>query len=798
MPIKFDNLLTTDQKKKKGINLNKLLGNADFKPIPKKEIEFTPTNQEILDLGLGPIRPELAKKVIADNSRVEILRKPRAWDQTVEEPKLSTPERVEKSYEDAWARADLNRLMNTPVGKITAKDVIKEYSGKPEKVLPFLSSAKEIQELVKLRGAIKRAETDETTPQDDLLLFKYAQESQRDRTFGGTVASILMGLPSFAGEFLLTGGAYSVGKKAAEKVIEKTFAKYTTKNLSKNVGVKILTGLAGASLQTPLAGVTRIPAETLQNMLPQYNISKGELGTLQFDITQPGDTLSLALAKAYGDQWVELVSERSGGLFNQVGQSARDGLVKTGLLKSFLKANPKATPQVFNQWVKRAGWNGIIAEMGEERVGEGMRAIMGLEEYKAPTPEQLAAELVAFGIPGTAINALGKVDATTDITPQEQETPLVRSTDTTTPPPAASSAVVEPVVAPTQEQNQQEPTINNIESTIKPAEIVAEPVNITEGLRILQSNNNLVSLEEDAKRTGTNLPEKIAVFHGNNTGQSTIELGDFVSLDKNYVELRYKNVVKDLVEPSKLIIPPDSTGETIDEYIYKPTEVAPVEASQLIGPVNGPKTIDENLKEMAKTYNQKSGKLAETKPVDIEGVQRKSRVYDKVRDQIAEEFREDASYNQMNMGQQAAMAINFANNNPALALDVARGIKPPPPNITDTAIAIAVAEQAKERGDDKLRSELIQRRSLRQTRRGQEIVLERTVDPDSADYFIKLALKNKLNADASWTWDEKGSPVKRKAVLETAKREAKVARKTIDRKAAKIASAQKIIDSILC
>ena len=77
-------------------------------------------------------------------------------------------------------------------------------------------------------------------------------------------------------------------------------------------------------------------------------------------------------------------------------------------------------------------------------------------------------------------------------------------------------------------------------------------------------------MADDAKKTGTQLPEQMTVYHGtNDSAKNTIGNGDFVTLDENYAKSRYKNVIKEKVSADKLVIPPDSTAETIDEYIVK-------------------------------------------------------------------------------------------------------------------------------------------------------------------------------------------------------------------------------------
>lgn len=854
MPIQFDNLLkpkaTEKDKKKKGINFNKLLGNPDFKPIPKTK-SYTvnteaaqrifqspsPKNEDILALGLGPIKPELATKIVDNLFQRPVLKKPTGWERREETPKLPIKEEIKAAYDDAWAIADLNRLIkkadeqvNT---KITSKDVIDKYSGKPDKLIPFLAGAEDLKEIVKLRGAIKRAESDETTPQDDLLLYKYAQEQGKDSTFGAKVTNVLLSLPSFAGEFLLTGGIYSAGKKAAEEAVLKVFQKYSTKKIKDTIGLKILTSVAGATAQAPIAGLTRIPAGTVQRMLPEYEFSQNDLGKMEFEVTKEGDTLTTALAKSFGDQWVEIVSERSGGLFTAIGKNARDGLVKLGIMKAFFKANPKATGSAFNEWAKRAGWNGILNEIGEERLGEAGRAVIGLEEYKLPTPEQLAVELVSFSIPGVAINMLGKtnVDIPNKQTPEEIESLIKRE---------------EVVIKNELKLKKEETQIQELDPLLQEArkyKTAEEFVKAQENKKLFRGGEKLDVARINEEGLPLTFDNKVAEqfariknqfdvspagkILGKKQGQNIVETyylspetkiatradipDDIFNAYKQANPLTKPNIAEPIVNKWAKENGFDAIDfRTLGKTSAKEAEIKILNPdilktkSQLTDIWNkaqetNVQSQDTSLDQALMTWNEEKGKYATQKPVEgIEGKLRKSRVYDRVRDKISVEFQNDVSYNQMNMNQQAAMAINFVEQQPQLALSVAQGLIPPPPNMTYSAIAIASAEKAKASGNEKLYSELVQKRSYSQTRRGQEIVMEKMVDPDSADFFIQEALKAKLNTKVSWKWDDDGSPAKRSKVVENIKREAKSERKAIDKKAAKILEAQKIIDSILC
>jgi len=325
-------------------------------------------------------------------------------------------EEIKKSYEEAYAVEDTRRLMedvNAGGGKLskkTAGEVLKETS--PEKLMPFASSIPDIVSAVQLYQSVKRAEKGEETAVDIYRMAKAKAEMERDSTFGAKVTSILTGLPSFGGELLATGGVFTAGKKATETALTKALGKYSTTKAG-SLAVKGTGTLVGGTLQTIPAGLTRIPAGTIQNMIPDYSFSQGEMGSLEPIMQGGGDDLWTAAKKSLASQWVETVTEHSGGMFTEALAPVKNQLMKIGILKAFLKVNPTAKSTDFMKLVKSAGWNGVLEEMGEERVADvayGILTQAGLSDqgFQIPTPEQLAVELVAFSVPGAMINITNK------------------------------------------------------------------------------------------------------------------------------------------------------------------------------------------------------------------------------------------------------------------------------------------------------------------------------------------------------------------------------------------------------
>ena len=330
--------------------------------------------------------------------------------------------------------------------KITAGEQFKE-SVKSGSFLPFVKGMVDFDRAVKVGNAAKRFKNDSYNLKDafdvaqqeeDIKILKdYINKSNKDKTFGAQVTEVLVSLPGFAAELYLTRGLANVVKKGTEKAVVSGVIKASGKNyldylattagkellkkkLSQNLAIRGIGTLVGATVQTPLAGATRIAAGTAEKMIPE--ISQTDTGELKVG---EGQKFGPALAKAFFEQWVETVSERSGKLFdvapgvvkkafNALTGAKKTAVVKAAVINAITKNNPGIKSSKLASVLDKVGWNGVLEEMGEERIGEAMNGVLyelGLsdQEYKAPSLNQLGVELVAFAIPGMAISALDKV-----------------------------------------------------------------------------------------------------------------------------------------------------------------------------------------------------------------------------------------------------------------------------------------------------------------------------------------------------------------------------------------------------
>jgi hypothetical protein len=413
--------------------LGELLAAADRVEVPPKPDVPVPTKDEATDTFVGRV---FRSALEVPKRQIEALKKLPPVESLAE----ARQQEIESGIKRFWWKK--------PDEKLNVVDKLRDVFENPAQVVPFRSGIDATSQMERLLEAGRNLDADRATPEDIELLKGYVKANEHDKTFGFKVAEIVAALPAFAGELGLTAGAFIGAKQAAEKAgmaaLRKVITQTGKKTLlakSAELGVKIAAGVTGATAQTVPAGIARIEADTLRRMLPQISTVPEEQSEAEIAIVGKGEDVVPALLKAVGNQWVETVSERSGGLFRKMLAPVNKGLgnlaVKAGLAKAFQKANPGKSLNRFRQLVQRVGYDGIIEEMLEERLGEVGRAALGIEDYNFPELDQLAAELVAFSIPGAAIGltakAIEKKEEVKPGIPEEKIEPPIPAVEEVTP-----------------------------------------------------------------------------------------------------------------------------------------------------------------------------------------------------------------------------------------------------------------------------------------------------------------------------------------------------------------------------
>lgn len=167
----------------------------------------------------------------------------------------------------------------------------------------------------------------------------------------------------------------------------------------------------------------------------------------------------------------------------------------------------------------------------------------------------------------------------------------------------------------------------------------------------------------------------------------------------------------------------------------KPTEPVTLETTKVIEPTKN---------ETATKQPEAPIKL-ETKPTDPVQIEKaNSRVYERMKNENPE-LTGDIKYTPISLKQEVIRAGDILVKDRQEAFDIAMG-KKSSPDVTSTSMNIVMAEKALQDGNIELFSRLTKKRSLDQTRRGQEIVSEKSsVSDNSVSRYVRELVETRLN-----------------------------------------------------
>jgi hypothetical protein len=297
--------------------------------------------------------------------------------------------------------------------------------------IPFAGSLAEFTRYANLYRAARAVEHNQASDNDYKLLQDFARELERDKnlekTWGGQVAEVVSHLPTFAAEFAATGGAYSGAKNIVQKALGKAAAKKLIKYVPSVVGAMAQT----AAMPTRIAA-TGAEKAVEKDVAPRVAGAAAAGGDwkeqLRKAMTDMNDGFAEALLKAYPDTFVEVASERAGGVVEKL-MPQRVKALKAAVAK-WWKDKGGRPVELLQKIKQKSGWNGVLGEMFEERVAEVMHEAnqrSGIEQkigedspamVKFVTGQggraaalkefvkQLSVEGAAFSMPGTAARAI--------------------------------------------------------------------------------------------------------------------------------------------------------------------------------------------------------------------------------------------------------------------------------------------------------------------------------------------------------------------------------------------------------
>lgn len=350
-------------------------------------------------------------------------------------------------FVSAYREGERARL---PMPEKTWSDAWKEYDWK--RSVPFVGSGVEAVDMYDLWDASRRLEEGTATKADRDRLTAFLDDAAREKSVGYMAASIIAELPAFIGEMAVGGMAFqkaalkgALGKgirETVEAAAAKAAKSAVLKSAEKGLLARGAVVVARAAAQTA-AMPQRVVAETYRRAMPEFGMTEQDGQRFAFALAGTSREFWEALPQGAADTFIEAFSEGTGGAISKLPPiswiNAAQGAVARKWMQRAVERgmDPADVVDTFVDKVLRYGqWDGVLAEMGEERVGDVLRAATGLQPWRdvIPTAKQLAAEFIAFQAPGAgaalADKALGGAkapakpqDATTGAGAQKPQEP---------------------------------------------------------------------------------------------------------------------------------------------------------------------------------------------------------------------------------------------------------------------------------------------------------------------------------------------------------------------------------------
>ena len=229
----------------------------------------------------------------------------------------------------------------------------------------------------------------------------------RGSTIGASIVAGVKDLFPFAFEFVVSGGVATAARTATRGAITRGLSK-----IGLEKGVELVGGLggriAGAAARTGLSGHRVLQAYVDRRAPSRFNLTpRGELL-----VEVPGQGIATSLLKATGDTMIEMFAEEAGDvigrtagrIFNKI-PGSRKFTERVGIAIQRASSLPKA--EFVSRIATRAGYHGILEEMGEERLGDVLRSITGVQGLDLQTAlfpgwRQLVIEAGIFAVPAGA------------------------------------------------------------------------------------------------------------------------------------------------------------------------------------------------------------------------------------------------------------------------------------------------------------------------------------------------------------------------------------------------------------
>ena len=355
----------------------------------------------------------------------------------------------QKRYDEVKAEQDIwiNNLISPDrieewknQGQMSALEVWNRKN--KNELVPYMATWKQGTKSLKLKDisdkiAKGQAVSAQERKQLEDFVLDMAEMQTRGYTIGGGAINFALDTLPFVAEFgiglLTTGGTASLGAtgaKVAQKGVAKAIEGATKKAVEQGIGKTIAKGVgkvaydATINPRTLAFSATRLPQQIRArygDVMLSDSVMVSEDG--QVILQESQEKPATAFLKALGLTNIEVASEMAGATLFEPVKKKLAGVIAPKILEKLptkfaeklTKTAEEITGLPFFKAVESLGFNGIIEEMGEERVGDVLKFAFDLDNQEGysfeqlldavfATPKELAQEALAFGAFGVGAN----------------------------------------------------------------------------------------------------------------------------------------------------------------------------------------------------------------------------------------------------------------------------------------------------------------------------------------------------------------------------------------------------------
>lgn len=256
-------------------------------------------------------------------------------------------------------------------------------------------------------------------------------------------------------------------------------------------------------------------------------------------------------------------------------------------------------------------------------------------------------------------------------------------------------------------------------------------------------------------------------------------------------------------------VPNETPVPKLEERTDKPVEQHP-EVKEEPVTTEVPKGEIPNVEPKAPEIKVGSSEPTTELPVETQGkpaksperIAQQSRVFERLQQEHPEALEGTLEYTKINLEKEAEVATDLIANNPQKAYRLAMNLEESP-DVTNTAVNIAMSDKALLDGNYTLYSNLVKNRSLAQTRRGQEIVTEKgSVTDNSTARYVRELVSTRLEKFGKTYFEGITGKLVKKSnkakSIEAIDNVVSKAQKRMTNKELDIKEAQSIIDALMC